>query len=314
MTYKLIKWALVVLAALGVLFFIAKVPDTDPALMEAKYGGGDVLRTTKTGMRYRDEGNPSGTVLLLLHGSNSSLQTWEPLVANLKDEFRLVSLDQHGHGLTGPHPTHDYGAQARVDAGVELLDELNIQSAIWVGNSMGGGIAWRAALLAPTRVSGLILIDPSGAQTDEPVTPYLGARLAQTWLGKTILPHITPRFLVAKSLKQSVADPEFASPEMIDRYWEMLRYPGNREAMALAMSQPRESKLWFDIDQIELPTLILWGEQDQVIPVSHAQAFADRMERAEVIVYPHAGHLPMEEIPQEVANDIRAWLTRDTIE
>ena len=313
MMQRSLKVILGVLVLVLVAFWIAKVPDTDAGVMAEKYGHTPLLRTSQTGIRYRDQGNPNGAVLLLLHGSNASLETWEPMIDNLKDEFRLISIDQHGHGLTGPHPESDYSSAARVAAGVEVLDHLNIQSAIWAGNSMGGGIAWRAALMAPARVSGLILIDPSGAQTDQPVTPYLGAQLARTKLGQLILPSITPRALVKKSLLQSVADPEFVTPEMVDRYWEMLRYPGNRNAMAKAMTLTRESALWAQLNQVSLPSLILWGEQDHIIPVSHAKAFERQLERAEVVIYPDAGHLPMEEIPEQVANDIRAWLTRDAI-
>ena len=312
MMTKVIKWTagtLLVLVLIALLF--GRVPDTQQSEMEAKYGHSPLLRTQVSGIHYRDEGSEEATVFVLLHGSGSSLHTWEPMVNALKDSFRLVSIDQHGHGLTGAHPESDYSSKARVRAVLEVLDELNIQSAIWVGNSMGGGVAWRAALMNPERVSGLVLIDPAGAQTDEPMKPYIGARIAQTWLGQQILPWATPRFLVASSLRESVADPDFATDEMIDRYWELLRYPGNREAMVQTFIQPRESHLWHKLGTVRTPTLILWGEQDHIIPVSHAEAFAGRIEQSEVIVYPQAGHLPMEEMPQEVANDIRAWIMRD---
>ena len=299
------------LALLAVLIIavglVGYASDTDQIEMEAKYGQTPLLRTKTSGMRYRDDGNPDGPVLLLLHGANSSLQTWEPMVAELADQFRLISFDQHGHGLTGPQVDHDYSSAMRVHAGVEVLDELGIDRAIWVGNSMGGGVSWRAAMLAPERVSGLVLVDPSGAQTGEKIKPYIGARIASTWIGQKILPVITPRFLVAASLRESVAEAATMTEPMIDRYWEMVRYPGNRAAMAAAMTQERESDLWNTINTISVPTLILWGEQDNVIPVSHGPAFAERIVGSQLVIYPQAGHLPMEEIPSEVANDIRAW-------
>jgi pimeloyl-ACP methyl ester carboxylesterase len=188
-----------------------------------------------------------------------------------------------------------------------VLDELGIEQAIWEGNSMGGGVSWRAAMLAPDRVSGLVLIDPSGAQTGEKIKPYIGARIASTWVGQKVLPVITPRFIVARSLRETVAEAATMTEPMIDRYWEMVRYPGNRAAMAAAMTQERESDLWNTIDTINVPTLILWGELDNVIPVSHGAAFAERISGSQLITYPQAGHLPMEEIPTIVANDIRTW-------
>ncbi len=310
MIKKIVLTLLGLLVALVALVFaIGYAADTDTAAMEAKYGRTPLLRTQASGLRYRDDGNPNGTVLLLLHGANSSLQTWEPMGEALAAQFRLVSFDQQGHGLSGPHAQHDYSAQSRVQAGLEVLDELGIEKAIWVGNSMGGGVAWRAALLAPERVSGLVLIDPAGAQTGEAIKPYIGARIASTWIGQKILPVITPRFLVAQSLRQSVADANTMTEPMIDRYWEMVRYPGNRQAMAAAMTQPREAQLWHTINTITQPTLILWGEQDNIIPVSHGRAFAERIAGAQLITYPQAGHLPMEEIPTDVAADIQTWFS-----
>ncbi len=302
---KILFYSLLVIVAATFVFGYAG--DTDIAEMEAKYGNSPVLRTQASGIRYRDSGIPGGPTLLLLHGSNSSLDTWEPMVELLADRFRLIRYDQFGHGMTGAHEQHDYSAAARVAAGVEVLDELGVESAIWVGNSMGGGVAWRAAMLAPERVNGLVLLNASGAQTDEPVTPYLGAAVARTWLGRTILPLITPRFMVATSLEQSVADPSMMTDALVDRYWEMVRYPGNRDAMAASIVAGRESELWNTIDSINIPTFIVWGEQDSVVPVAHAHAFAEQIPNSSKIIYPHLGHLPMEEEPASVAKDISAW-------
>ncbi|MEO0368190.1 MAG: alpha/beta hydrolase [Pseudomonadota bacterium] len=309
---KAITWIIAIaVLVLAVLFFALKVGDTDQEAMEAKYGEAPLLRTD-SGIHYRDKGNRNGTTLLLLHGSNSSLHTWERLIDELASHFRLVSFDQHGHGLTGQHPNNDYSAAARVAAGVEVLNHLGIENAVWVGNSMGGSIAWRAALLAPDQVSGLVLINASGAQTDEKIEPYIGAKIARTWIGKAILPQITPRFMISASLKQSIADENQITDELIDRYWELVRYPGNRVAMVDGINTGRETELWNQANRIRDNTLIIWGEQDGVIPVSHGRAFDETIPKSSLVVFPDAAHLPMEEIPNKVAGAIKAWNRDDT--
>ena len=308
---KTIRIILVLLVLLVAAFFIFRTPDTDRAEMIAKYGN-DASRFLEDGhggkIHYRDEGKMDGQAIFLIHGSNSSLQTWEPLVALLGEKYRLISLDLYGHGLTGPNSTGAYDADTNIAAAVRVLDAVGVDQAYWVGNSMGGWLTWRAGLSVPERTAGLVLIDASGAQVEEKGQVYLGARLAQSWIGQMLLPEITPRFLVKSSLEESVARPERLSEELVDRYWELLRFPGNRQASLDRARTPRQPEKWADVGSLEMPVLLLWGEQDKVIPVSHAKAFASAIPETKLIIYPDVGHLPMEETPEQVARDIDDWI------
>lgn len=307
----MIKIILLLLVVLAAAFLIFRTPDTDRAAMIAKYGN-EASRFVEDGqgakIHYRDEGNKDGPALLLVHGSNSLLQTWEPVVALLGDEYRLISLDLYGHGLTGPNPTGAYDADTNVAAAVRVLDTVGVDKAYWVGNSMGGWLSWRAGLAVPERISGLVLIDASGAQVAEKIKPYLGARLARSPIGQLLLPEITPRFLVKSSLEENFAQPERLTEEQVDRYWELLRFPGNRRAAVDRGKTPRQPEKWGEIGTLEMPVLLLWGEQDSVIPVSHARAFEAAIPGSKLITYADAGHLPMEETPEQVARDIDAWI------
>ena len=229
-------------------------------------------------------------------------------MALLGEKYRLISLDLFGHGLTGPNPTGAYDADTNIAAAVRVLDAVGVDQAYWVGNSMGGWLTWRAGLSVPERTAGLALIDASGAQVEEKGQVYLGARLAQSWIGQMLLPEITPRFLVKSSLEESVARPERLSEELVDRYWELLRFPGNRQASLDRARTPRQPEKWADVGSLEMPVLLLWGEQDKVIPVSHAKAFASAIPETKLIIYPDVGHLPMEETPEQVARDIDDWI------
>lgn len=292
-------------------FFIFRTPDTDRAEMIAKYSN-DASQFVDDGIggkiHYRDEGNKDGPAILLIHGSSSILQTWEPVVALLGDKYRLISLDLYGHGLTGPQVKGDYSADANIAAAVKVLDIVGVEKAYWVGNSMGGWLSWRAGLAVPDRVSGLVLIDASGAQTGEEVRPYLGARLAQSSIGQLLLPQITPKFLIRSSLEENFAQPERLTDELVTRYWELLRFPGNRKATLDRGATPREPEKWDDIGTLKMPVLLLWGEQDKLFSLSHAKAFEEAIPGSKLITYADAGHLPMEETPEQVARDIGIWI------
>lgn len=308
---KTIRIILLLLVLLGAAFFVFRTPDTDRTVMIAKYGN-EASRFVDDGhgakIHYRDEGSRDGPALLLIHGSNSMLQTWEPLVALLGDKYRLISLDLYGHGLTGPNPTGAYDADTNIAAAVRVLDTVGVDKAYWVGNSMGGWLTWRAGLSVPERTSGLVLIDAAGAQVEQKIQPYLGARLARSSIGQILLPEITPRFLVKSSLEENFAQPERLTEALVDRYWELLRFPGNRKAAVDRANAPREPEKWAEVGELKMPVLLLWGEQDKVIPLSHARAFAAAIPGGKLITYADAGHLPMEETPEQVARDIDVWI------
>ena len=142
------RWFLGILLALVVLvvgaFFALSAPDIPRSVLEAKYATPPSrFITLPDGARahYRIRGADSAPTLLLLHGSNATLFTWEPWSKTLSDHFRVVSVDLPGHGLTGPVPDHDYSAAGMAKFVGEFADALGIKSFALAGNSMGGGVA-----------------------------------------------------------------------------------------------------------------------------------------------------------------------------
>lgn len=299
--------ALTVALAIALVFF--RVADTDPDEMISKYANehSKFLDTADGRIHYRDQGPRDAPALLLIHGSNSSLHTWEPTVSELAGRYRIISFDMPGHGLSGPSKSRDYRARPTIETALHLLDAAGIERATWVGNSMGGWIAWRAALEAPDRVAGLVLVDATGAEAGIEMKPYLGARLAQSWLGAKLMPHITPVSLVRKSLEQSVADPSQLTDSIITRYWELLRFPGNRQATVDRASVDREPAVWSRIGSLRAPTLIIWGDQDQIVPLPFAEAFRKAIPRSTLTIMKSTGHLPMEERPVDFARILDEW-------
>ena len=311
---RLLKYTLaLLLVALIALFAFGYTPDTDPAAMRAKYGSPTSQYVDIGGgltIHVRDEGNRAGPVLVLLHGSNASLHTWEPWVARLGAKYRIISLDQIGHGLTGPNPTGQYDAAAFVGTLDALLTKLGVSRFAIAGNSMGGYVAWEYALAHPGKLTHLVLVDAGGPPDDANKQLPIGFRIARSpVLGKLALV-ITPRSVFEKSLHGSVSNHAIVSPAAIDRYWELNRYPGNRKATGLRFAQygTRTANV-ARLGEIKVPTLILWGAEDKLIPVSGADWFAARISGAAKIVYPGIGHLPMEEAPDRSAADLDAFLS-----
>lgn len=304
----LLLLALVALLALGY------TPDTDPAEMRAKYASPASKFVDVGGgltMHVRDEGKPDGPVLVLLHGSNASLHTWEPLVQRLKGKYRIISLDQIGHGLTGPNPTGQYDGLAFVGTLNSLLGKLGVNRFALAGNSMGGYVAWEYALAYPDKLTHLVLIDAAGPPDDPAKKLPIGFRIARMPGVNKLAQVFTPRSVFEKSLRGSVSNQSIVTPEMVDRYWELNRYPGNRAATGARFAQyANRARNVGGLGKITTPTLILWGAEDKLIPVSGADWFAARIPGSVKIVYPGIGHIPMEEAPDRTAADLDAFLSK----
>jgi pimeloyl-ACP methyl ester carboxylesterase len=318
------KWVwrglLALIAVLVVAFLIFRTPDTDAAEMRAKYGGPPSQFVDIGGgvtVHLRDEGPKDAPAILLLHGSNADLLTWEPWAAALKGRYRVIRFDQVGHGLTGPDPKDDYSRDNYVADVLAVADKLALKTFIIGGNSMGGKHALAFAAAHPDRVAGLVLVDASGGQileTNEDKDRKdsgggnIGFTIAQTPGINLLVEQVTPRSLIAQSLEQSVSVKAVASEAAIDRYWEMLRYPGNRRATLKRFGYPYEPLSEADVAGITAPTLILWGEEDRLIPLAAGQWLAKTMPNAAFKAYPKIGHLPQEEAVAQTLADLEPWL------
>ncbi len=307
---------LAALVAILVAFLLLRTSDTDRDAMIAKYGGADAAFAAGPGgqrVHYRDQGKPGAPAIILLHGSNSSLHTWEPLVRRLGADYRIVTLDLPGHGLTGGAPDKNYGAGGMAAAVDIVAAKLGIERFVLGGNSMGGWVAWRYALAHPDRVDALLLLDAAGMplrRGEKAPESNVGFRILKYPFGRWLATQITPRALVEQSLRGSVENQAIVDAAMVDRYWELLRFPGNREATVLRARLDREPAMADRIGEITAPTLVLFGTEDRLINASAAQTFHERIAESEVVLLDGIGHLPMEEAPDATAEAIAGFLTR----
>ena len=296
----------VVLAFAGLLLAItASQFRADIAVTElsAKYTNAASRFLTLQGMRvhYRDEG--AGPTLVLLHGTASSLHTWEGWTQELQSNFRVVRLDLPGFGLTGPNATHDYSIPQYVSFLNAFADSLGLTNFHLAGNSLGGEIAWHFALAHPERVQSLVLIDAVGyPMTRKP----FAFKLARNPLTKFFTRWITPRSLVEQSVLDVYGDDDKVTDELVQRYFDLTCRAGNRAVFVARANM--EFGLEYDrIKQITAPTLIQWGEQDMWVPVADAHRFDADIADSKLIIYEGIGHIPMEEIPERTARDAKIF-------
>ena len=266
----------------------------------------------------RDQGNAEGPVIVLVHGSNASLHTWEPWVALLGAKYRIVTMDMPGHGLTGAVPGDDYSRGGMVTFTHDVVTKLGLTHYAIGGNSMGGGISAQYAEDYPAEVTALILVDAAGLPRvmDPNAKVPLGFRLARLPVISKLFQYLAPRGLYEEGVRKVFVDQSKVTEEMIERYYDLNLYDGNRRATGIRFAMPNndtpvEGKLGVadKLGEIRVPTLILWGEKDGLIPVANAYEFEKRIQGAKAIVYPNVGHIPMEEVPEASAADVDAFLT-----
>lgn len=260
----------------------------------------------------RDEGPRDDPVpIVLIHGTSSSLHTWEGWVKALKPQRRVISFDLPGFGLTGPFSgqwtADDYRGDTYARFVIALMDHFGLQRAVVGGNSLGGEVAWRTARLAPQRVAQLILVDASGTAF-EPESIPPGFLLARLPVVNRLAEHLLPRPVVVSTLHSVYGDPQRVSDALVDRYFELSLREGNRRALNQRLSILEADLTPALINEVKTPTLILWGEKDRLIPPANARSFASAIAGSQVVVLPGLGHTPHEEDPAASVAPVKAFL------
>jgi pimeloyl-ACP methyl ester carboxylesterase len=260
-------------------------------------------------VHYRDQGNPTGLPVVMIHGFSASLQAWEPWVARLGSSYRIVTLDLPGHGLTRAPAGYAASMDRYADVVDALAGRLRLGRYVVVGNSMGGAVAWDDALRHPDEVRGLVLVDAAGwpdkrRGENEPLI----FKLMANPVGRALIKNLDNRAMAQSALKAAYLDPTLVTPALVDRYVELSRAPGHRDILLSIESRPSGGVTVETFKAIHTPTLVIHGDQDALIPVSSGRAFAADIPGARLVTYPGVGHVPMEQIPDRSAQDLRALL------
>ena len=255
----------------------------------------------------RDEGPRDDPMpIVLLHGTSASLHTWDGWVQNLSTQHRVIRFDLPAFGLTGPHPDNDYSIAAYVRFVGDVADKLGVKQFVLAGNSLGGQIAWVTALAQPQRVSKLVLVDAAGYPFESASVP-IGFKIARMPGLRVLMEHVLPRGIIDSSVRNVYGDPSKVTPELIDRYYDLTLRTGNRHALGYRMDQ-RLSGDEAGIKNLKMPTLILWGAKDKLIPLDNARRFAADIQGSKLVVFDELGHVPHEEDAQKTVEALKAFL------
>ena len=244
-------------------------------------------------IHYRDQGQ--GYPIVLIHGTGASLHTWDAWTEELIKNYRVIRLDLPAYGLTGKDPQKRYSSIDYVNLLDAFLDKLGIENFHLGGNSLGGLVSWLYASYHDQKVNKLLLLNPSGFPFDS--TPMV-IKLAKTPILNFFIRYVTPKSFVKKNLKEVYYNDDLITNETIDRYYDLTLFEGNREAFIDRSFIEREN--YTDrLSLIQSPALVIWGENDEWIPVEDSEKFKDHLNNIKVVIMPKTGHIPMEERPKE---------------
>lgn len=311
--FKVIKILLfgsvLLLIALVLFFGYRDIPIHD---LTAKYGKSpsEFIKIDGVNVHFRDEGYSTDSIpIVLIHGTGSSLHTFNGWTAKLKQKHRIIRMDLPAYGLTGAFPSRDYSMKNYVLFVKRFLKALDIPKCVLGGNSLGGGIAWNFAVDYPEMVDKLILIDASGYPTEAKSVP-LAFKIAQTPIINTLFTLITPRFIAKKSVENVYADKSKVSEALVDRYFQLTLRKGNRQAFIDKLTAHKNPSRYQKIKCLKQKTLVLWGEKDELIPSEAAYKFDADLPNSTVVILEGLGHVPMEENPTKSLAPVISFLKR----
>ncbi len=283
-------------------------PDKPRAALEAKYlaAPGDLRMVAGTILHVRDSGPRDAPAVIMIHGFGSSLHTWEPWAEALQGQFRVIRYDLPGAGLSDPDPTGRYDDARALDVLSALMDSLGIDKAALIGNSIGGRIAWKFAAANPDRVTRLVLISPDGFAS--PGFEY--GRQPDVPPVLTLMRYVLPKPLVRMNLAPAYGDPARLTDATLDRYYDLMLAPGVREAMIVRMRQTVLVDPEPILRTIRVPVLLVWGEEDGMIPSGNAGDYQKALPTSTLVLLPGLGHVPMEEAPEASLAPVRSFLAQ----
>jgi pimeloyl-ACP methyl ester carboxylesterase len=265
-------------------------------------------------MHYRDEGAQGGPIVLLIHGFSASLHTWEPWVQRLGEDYRVITLDLPGHGLTRAPAGYQGTIDVFRDEVAAFLQTQGLTDFAIGGNSMGGHVAWEYALAHPEHVNALLLVDsagwPEAPRAEGDNGPIIFKLLANP-ITAAILRDLDNSRLIRQGLGSAFpAHPELVDDVMVARYSELSRAPGHRDIILDLMRDTPPAATHERLAALHMPVLVMHGTEDNLIPFTHAQQFHDSIAGAELAALEGIGHAPQEEVPDQSATIASEFLYR----
>lgn len=270
-------------------------------------------------IHYRDVGE--GPVIVMLHGELSSLHTWNDWIDGLSEEYRIIAIDLPGSGLTGaPHCVKNNEKTCARNLTQDyiyhsfkyLVEDLKLSSFTLAGSSYGGYLAANYALEHPSKVDQLVLISPMGFQQ-----PLPGILDHMTSGSTSLLSRfVQPASFISTAVEDFYGAPRKVTQANLARYIHLAQSDGAHHSNIRQLNLVRdlmERGSTFDLSEMKVPTMILWGGRDKWGDPSHAQLWNESIAESIVVNYSSLGHVPMEEDPETTLADFIAFMKGDDI-
>ena len=257
-------------------------------------------------LHYTDQGR--GTPVLMVHGYGGSYRNWQKLNDSLKDQYRVIRVDLPGFGLSdlpGAKEEKIDFLKLYSDYFTFILDTLHVDSIYMIGNSMGGMMAWNAALQHPDKVKKLVLIGSAGYELEK-VAQGVSKLMNVPGMG-LVYSKGMPLSMSEGGARRVYADTSKINHTEVANNNKLWNREGNLEA-AYRLMQSHQFPDSSRIKDITIPTLILWGKNDRIVPVEHAYKFQRDIRGSQLVIIDTCGHVPMIERPAETASEIRKFL------
>ena len=252
-------------------------------------------------VHYQEAGDADAPVIILIHGFCASNFVWCDVIEPLADAgFRVVAPDLVGFGFTGKPSDGEYTIEAQARMIVGLLDGLGISRAILIGSSYGGAVSAVCALDYPERVERLVLV---AAVSNDDVKQMPLLRLAAAPLmGDLLSPvMIDIRHLVKRRMKKVYAanNGHLLDERRIAAHHTPLRAASTHRAILCTLRRWSARRIEEEAARIRQPVLLVWGAQDRDVPLKNGERLHQLIPHSRLFVFPHSGHLPQEERPEE---------------
>lgn len=299
--------ALVVLCFLVIAFRPNMITDANETKAKYETTYSKYLDWKGVKLHYIDKGQ--GQPIVLFHGFAGSFCNWNDLAATIPEGYRLIIPDLPGLGLS-EFPEIDENEdiiELFADFSTTLFEELDLRDAAVVGNSLGGYVGWETTVRNSDRVSSLVLLNSAGYSIAD--TDAFFIRLSKTKFFKQIIRKGVPTMLTKTAAKRCLGDPSKAKVTGLQSFHDMLNDEGNLQTVSIiggCGQEPDSTK----ISQIEVPTLIVWGDLDNIIPVEHAYKFHRDIENSELLIYEGSGHVPMIENTERLSKDLMEFWSK----
>jgi pimeloyl-ACP methyl ester carboxylesterase len=259
------------------------------------------------GVRWHSREAPgAGTPVLYVHGHLASSASWEDVLLAASAGHPAIAVDVPGFGASDRPWPYDYSVSGEARSLLAFLDARGIERVILVGNSLGGAAALLVAANHPERVAALVLVAP--ATPEAPIA--WPARILRTPVIGEIAFALANRSLAAHGLRSwQYARADRVTPQAVDDAWRPMTIPGTRRAALAAIRSDPKPHVGLE-RRIRVPTLILWGEKDRLIPATDAPRVQANIAGSRLVVIPDAGHLPQRERPEAFSRAVADFVER----